>query len=115
MRHLCVFAALLLVAGCATDPVPSEQMRLTEQAVVQARAVGATAALPDMQLAEQQFARAQKNMLEQDYKRARMLAEQTELNARLAEAQVLTLKSQEQLALLQTRIKRLRVQLGELQ
>lgn len=114
MRHLCVFAALLMVAGCATDPAPTEQMRLTEQAMVQARAVGATVVLTDMQLAEQQFARAQKNMLEQDYKRARMLAEQAELNARLAEAQVLTLKSQEQLNALQTRIKRLRVQLGEL-
>jgi hypothetical protein len=44
------FAAL---AGCATDPAPNEQIRLTEQALEQAKAVGATADdVPEMKLAE---------------------------------------------------------------
>jgi capsule polysaccharide export protein KpsE/RkpR len=110
-----LLAALLALAGCASDPAPTEQLRLTEKAVLQARAVGASTQLTDMQLAEQKFALAQKNMPEQDYKRARMLAEQAELDARLAEAQVLTSKSQEQLTALDARITRLRKQLGELQ
>ncbi|MEB0150812.1 DUF4398 domain-containing protein, partial [Pseudomonas sp. CCC2.2] len=49
------------------------------------------------------------------YKDARIQAEQAELDARLAEARVLTQKSQEQLNVLNTRITRLRKQLAEAQ
>jgi capsule polysaccharide export protein KpsE/RkpR len=42
-----------------------------------------------------------------------MRAEQAELDARLAEAKVLSLKRQEQLNVLDTRIKRLRKQLRD--
>lgn len=104
--------ALLALAGCANDPAPHEQMRLTTQAVEQARAVGADQQIEEMQLAEQKLARAEKNMGEADYKRARMFAEQAELDARLAEAKVLNLKSQKQLDELNARITRLRKQLG---
>ena len=114
-RHHCILALSLALAGCAVDPVPNEQLRLSEQALVQARAVGATEQVAEMCLAEQQLARAQKNMAEQDYKRARVLAEQAELDARLAESRVLTAKSQAQLVELQARITRLRKQLGDLQ
>ena len=54
-------------------------------------------------------------MNEQSFKDARILAEQAELDARLAEARVLTQKSQEQLNVLNTRIARLRKQLAEAQ
>ncbi|MNP84723.1 hypothetical protein D3C76_1841510 [compost metagenome] len=54
-------------------------------------------------------------MADQSFKDARMQAEQAELDARLAEAKVLTLKSQEQLNVLNTRIARLRKQLGDTQ
>jgi hypothetical protein len=106
--------ALVAVAGCASDPAPNEQMRLTEQALEQARAVGATAAdMPEMKLAEDKYNRAKGNMSDESFKNARMRAEQAELDARLAEAQVLTVKSEEQLNLLDTRIVRLRKQLGD--
>ena len=111
-----LFAALAFraLAGCAADPAPNEQIRLTEQAIEQARAVGATTdEVPELKLAEDKFARAKSNMADESYKKARMRAEQAELDARLAEAKVLTLKSQEQLNLLDTRIKRLRKQLRE--
>ncbi|UVE19704.1 DUF4398 domain-containing protein [Pseudomonas sp. LS44] len=107
--------ASLVIAGCANDPAPNEQMHLSEQAVQQAKAIGANEQIAEMQLAEQKLARAQKNMGEEDYKRARVFAEQAELDARLAEARVLTRKSQEQLDELNSRIKRLRKQLGDLQ
>ncbi|MBB2495066.1 DUF4398 domain-containing protein [Aquipseudomonas ullengensis] len=106
--------ALLALAGCANDPAPNEQMRLTTQAVEQARAVGAQQ-IEEMQLAEAKLTRAEKNMGEEDYKRARVLAEQAELDARLAEAKVLTQKSQAQLDELNVRITRLRKQLGDVQ
>ncbi|MDR6917699.1 capsule polysaccharide export protein KpsE/RkpR [Pseudomonas sp. 3296] len=116
IRPLFAAVAVLALAGCAADPAPNEQIRLTEQALVQAKAVGATADdMPEMKLAEEKFARAQSNMTEQSYKHARMRAEQAELDARLAEAKVLTLKSEEQLNVLNTRITRLRKQLGDAQ
>ncbi|MEG0635903.1 MAG: DUF4398 domain-containing protein [Pseudomonas sp.] len=105
--------ALLALAGCATDPAPQEQMRLSEQALEQAKAVGATEEIAELKLAEEKLARAQANMLSESYRDARMRAEQAELDARLAEARVLTQKSQEQLDLLQSRVNRLRKQLGE--
>ncbi len=113
-------AALAVVApaGCAADPAPNEQIRLTQQALEQANAVGANSdESSELKLAEGKFAQAQADMADQSYKNARMRAEQAELDARLAEAQVLTRKSQEQLNVLNTRITRLRkqLQLGEAQ
>lgn len=115
-----LFAALAVVAlaGCAADPAPNEQIRLTQQALEQANAVGAVADdSPELKLAEGKFTRAQADMADKSYKDARMQAEEAELDARLAEARVLTRKSQEQLNVLTTRITRLRkqLQLGDAQ
>ncbi len=58
--------AVLALAGCANDPAPHEQMRLTEQAITQAKAVGATAdEVPEMKLAEDKFNRAKGNMADE--------------------------------------------------
>ncbi|MBF8781162.1 DUF4398 domain-containing protein [Pseudomonas fulva] len=99
------------LAGCASDPAPHEQLRLSGQALEQAKAVGATEQLQALKLAEDKLARAQADMASGQYREARMRAEQAELDARLAEAQVLTEKSQEQIKILEARIKRLRKQL----
>lgn len=116
IRPLFAALAVLALAGCAADPAPNEQMRLTEQSLEQARAVGATKeAVPELKLAEEKYTRAQGDMTDLSFKHARMRAEQAELDARLAEARVLTLKSQEQLNVLDTRITRLRKQLGDAQ
>ena len=116
IRPLFAAMAVLALAGCANDPAPNEQMRLTEQALEQARAVGANADdSAELKQAEDKLARASAEMTESAYKDARMQAEQAELDARLAEARVLTLKSQEQLNVLNTRIARLRKQLAEAQ
>ncbi|BAO61217.1 MULTISPECIES: DUF4398 domain-containing protein [Pseudomonas] len=116
IRPLFAAMAVLAMAGCATDPAPIEQMRLTAQTLEQAKAVGASAEdMPELKLAEDKFSRAQGNMQDESYKKARMRAEQAELDARLAEAKVLTRKSQEQVNALNTRITRLRKQLGDAQ
>lgn len=104
---------LSVLVGCASDPAPNEQMRLTEQAVEQARTVGADDNSEAFKLAVDKLARARKNMEEADYKRARVFAEQGELDARLAEAEVLRGKSEAQLSSLGTAIERLRRRLGE--
>ncbi len=116
IRPLFAALAVLALAGCAADPAPNEQMRLTERALEQARAVGATTDdVPELNLAQGKYTRAQGDMADQSFKHARMRAEQAELDARLAEARVLTRKSQEQLNMLNTRITRLRKQLGDAQ
>ena len=118
LRPLFAALAVVALAGCAADPAPNEQIRLTQQALEQAGAVGAsTDQSPELKLAEDKFARAKADMTDESYKHARMRAEQAELDARLAEAKILTRKSQEQLNVLNTRITRLRkqLQLGEAQ
>ena len=116
IRPLFAALAVLALAGCAADPAPNEQLRLTEQALEQAKAVGATADdLAELKQAEDKLAQALADMADESYKDARMQAEQAELDARLAEARVLTQKSQEQLNVLNTRISRLRKQLAEAQ
>ncbi|MBF7731617.1 DUF4398 domain-containing protein [Pseudomonas sp. N040] len=114
MKNHCLLAALAAVAlvGCANDPAPNAQLLLTRQVVDQAASVGADSQVAEMKLAQDKLALAEKNMGEHDYKRARILAEQAELDARLAEVKVLVAKSEAQLADLQSKIARLRKQLG---
>ncbi|MXQ18753.1 DUF4398 domain-containing protein [Pseudomonas aeruginosa] len=106
--------AALTLSGCASnDPAPLEQMRLTEQALEQAKAVGATDDVAELKLAQDKYAAAPIAMTAESYKKARLLAEQAELDARLAESKVLTQKSKDQLGELDKSLKRLRKQLGE--
>ncbi|MEE4464457.1 DUF4398 domain-containing protein [Azotobacter chroococcum] len=104
----------LVVAGCASDPAPHEQLRLSEQALVQARAVGADAEQAELALAQGKFEQAGAALAAGHHKQARMLAEQAELDARLAEAQLLTRKSNKQVSEVEQQIGVLRQQLGEL-
>lgn len=112
-----LFTALALASlfGCANDPAPTEQLKLTEQAVSQAAAVGATDDEPDMATAQSKLAQARADTADKSYKDARVQAEQAELDARLAEARVLTHKSDEQVAQVNARLERLRKQLGAAQ
>ncbi|MFP3514709.1 DUF4398 domain-containing protein [Pseudomonas sp. SIMBA_077] len=115
-RPLIAALAVLALAGCANDPAPNQQIRLTEQAVEQAKAVGAmTDDVPELQQAEAKLVIARADMAGKSYKNARIQAEQAELDARLAEARVLTQKSQEQLNVLNNRISRLHKQLVQAQ
>lgn len=112
-----LFAAMVTISllGCANDPAPTEQLKLTEQAVAQATAVGAADDQRDMAAAQSKLTQARADMADKAYKQARMQAEQAELDARLAEARVLTGKSAEQLAQVNLRLERLRKQLGAAQ
>lgn len=102
---------LSMMVGCASDPAPTEQLRLTEQALIQARSIGASQVTPELLLAEQAFAAAVAAMKNEDYREARLQAERAELDARLAEAKVLNDKSRQELLEVSRRIERLREQL----
>ncbi len=106
-----VLAALLL-AGCASDPAPLAQLEVSEQALRQAREVGASEELAALREAEGKLQAARAAFAAEDYRQARMLAEQAELDARLAEAQTLTARKRAQVEVLKGRIQALRSELG---
>lgn len=112
-KRLIWAGAVLALAGCATDPLPDEQLRLTEQSIEQARAVGAAEDSEPLATALSKAAQARADMASGHNKVARMALEQAELEARLAEAHELTRKSAAQLAQVNLRIQRLHKQLGE--
>jgi len=114
-KSFCGLFALFALGGCAQDPLPTEQLRLTEQVMVQARALGVTEESGELALAEQKLAAAYVALRQKRYRQARMLAEQAELDARLAEARTLDQKSQTQVSEVNQQIDRLRQQLGALQ
>ncbi|HYQ37556.1 MAG TPA: DUF4398 domain-containing protein [Pseudomonas sp.] len=115
-QRIFALLALLLLAGCASsDPAPTAQLKLTEQAVEQARAVGAGSEQAELRLAEEELDAAHKAFQRQRFRKARMLAERAELDARLAEAQTLSGKSRAQLDELKANIVRLRKELRDLQ
>lgn len=112
-RPLCALLLALGLTACASDPAPTEQLRLTEQALAQAKALGvAREQSTPLSQAEDKLAQAQAALQDGRHKQTRLLAEQAELDARLAEAEHLNGKGREQLAELNQRIGRLRQQLG---
>ena len=114
-RRLCAVMLTLALSACASDPAPTEQLRLSDQALSQVKALGAdTERFTSLKLAEEKHAKAQDAMQSGDFKQARILSEQAELYARLAQGQFLTQQSQDQLDALAVRIDRLRKQLGSL-
>lgn len=105
-------SAVLWLAGCATDPAPIEQLRITEQAIEQAQTMGADDFLQPAQIALQ---KAQEALAAEDYRAARLYAERAELDARLAEVKALSSMKRNKVAEITTQIQRLRLQLGESQ
>lgn len=105
--------AFFMLAGCASDPAPTAQLQLSEQAVAQTRSMEASRAHEELALAESKLSAARAALQAGDNRQARMLAEQAELDARLAEARVLKDQRQAQVDDLNRRIQRLRQQLGE--
>ena len=99
-RFICAGLLPLMLSACVFRPGPHEQLRLTEQALSQAAALGlSTEQSPALHLAKQVRV-GSSGHAEEDYKQARVHAEQAELDARLAEAQYLSAKSQQQLGAL---------------
>lgn len=100
-----------LVAGCANDPPPREQLQLSERVIAQARQLGAEAPLIDG--AETRLQAAREAFASGAHRQARRLAEQAELDARLAEAQALTQRGRQHLDELRVQIERLLLQIKE--
>jgi glutathione synthase/RimK-type ligase-like ATP-grasp enzyme len=82
----CVAAAIGL-AACASTPVPNEKIAVAKAAVQQAEQSGAPELAPvEMAAARDKLARAEKAAANRDGQPATQLAEQANIDARLAEA-----------------------------
>lgn len=102
------FAAAL--AACSSIPVPSDQMAASKSAVESASTAPqvSQAAAAELNQAQDKYARAQKAMEAKDYLQARRLAEEAEVDARLAQAKAGAASSQQAAAELQAALTKLR-------
>jgi len=85
-KYLLAVAAVVTLAGCASTPPPSSQLAIAQQAVNSADTARSAEFAPlEMRTAREKLLQAEQANLEEDYERARYLAEQAEWDARVAE------------------------------
>lgn len=102
-KHLAVsglmVALLAALSGCASVVAPTEQVELTRNAVSRAVTADATQFAPvEMKDAQDKLYALERALGEQDFTRARLLAEQAEADANLAERKARALRAQQQLS-----------------
>ncbi|MEE7625111.1 DUF4398 domain-containing protein [Methylobacter sp. Wu8] len=96
MRGIGVSAAVaIFIAGCASIPAPTEQMAVSKVAVSNATSAGGNEFAPQaLKSAMEKMDAAERAMTEQDYLRARQLAEQAQVDAQLAAVTARSAKAQ---------------------
>jgi hypothetical protein len=78
-------AAIVLIAGCASTPAPTEQMAVSKAAISNAMSAGGNQFAPvQLKSAMDKMDAAERAMAEKNYELALRLAEQAEVDARLA-------------------------------
>lgn len=86
----------VFVAGCASIPAPTEQFAVSKAAVADAVNAGAPEHAPfEMKAARDKLDRANVALVANDNDRARQLAEQAEVDAKLAEVKARSIKAQQ--------------------
>ena len=86
LRCCASIASLLLLGACASAPVPKEQLAVAEAAVKQASSTATGEGAPlELRVATDKLAAARAAVAAGDMTRARQLAEQADLDARVAE------------------------------
>jgi hypothetical protein len=102
-------SAVVLMAGCASNPAPTEQMAVSRAAVSSALAAGGNQFAPvQFKSASDKLAAAERAMADKDYELALRLAEQAEVDARLAAEMARSTKAQRAADALQDDIRVLR-------
>lgn len=102
-------AAVIIVAGCATVPPPTDQIAVSRSAIANAISAGGNEyAAVEMRSAQEKMDRANRAMQSEDYENARWLAEQAQADARLAEKKAQSAKAQKAANAMQDDIRVLR-------
>ena len=94
----CGLAVAAVLSGCASAPIPEQQVSLSHDAVNRAVSAEATQYAPlEMKAAQDKMFLMERALGEKDYPQARLLAEQIEADANLAERKSRAVKWQKQL------------------
>ncbi|MGU3347280.1 DUF4398 domain-containing protein [Pseudomonas monsensis] len=94
----CGLAVAAVLSGCASTPIPEQQVSLSRDAVNRAVSAEATQYAPlEMKAAQDKMFLMERALGEKDYPQARLLAEQIEADANLAERKSRAVKWQKQL------------------
>ncbi|MDO5087995.1 MAG: DUF4398 domain-containing protein [Comamonadaceae bacterium] len=98
-----------LLAACSSVPPPKEEMAVAKTTVDRVTAAPGTAASAavELQAARDKLTRAQRAMHDKDYVQARRLAEQAQVDARLAESKAAAARGQQAVRELQESIRAL--------
>ena len=97
-KYLAAGSLLMVLAGCAGVPAPTDQVELTRNAVGRAVTADATQYAPaDMKSAQDKLYAVERALGEKNFVAARTLAEQAEVDANLAERKARAAKAQQQL------------------
>lgn len=99
----CLFLlSIFVMTGCASVPAPTEQMAVSKTEIDNALNNGGNEAAPlQLKSAMDKMNAAERAMAEKEYVRARRLAEQAQLDAKLAGAMARTAKAQKAVEALQ--------------
>jgi hypothetical protein len=91
--------AFLTLAGCASAPVPTEQLAVSKVAVDSATTAGGTEFAPlELKAANDKLAAANQAVAEKNYEKAAALASEAQVDAKLAETKALSAKAQKSVA-----------------
>lgn len=101
MGNLLILSVLILT-GCASVPAPKEQMAVSKTEIENALSGGGNEAAPlQLKSAMDKMNAAERAMAEKEYLQARRLAEQAQLDAKLAGAMARSAKAQKAVDALQ--------------
>ena len=109
MNRFAIGFAVVLVAGCASLPAPTEQMAVSRLAIANAVSAGGSEYAPvEMRAAQEKMDRANRAIEKEDFENARRLAEEAQADARLAEKKAQSAKAQKAASVTQDDIRVLR-------
>ena len=102
--------AFVVITGCASATLPpTEQMAVSKSAIANAVSAGGTEYAPvEMRNAQEKMDRASRAMDKKDFDEARWLAEEAQVDARLAEKKAQSAKAQKAASVMQEDIRVLR-------
>ena len=113
LRSAGLAITVLTLAGCASAPVPTEQLAVTTAAVAQAVSAGGQELAPaEMSAARDKLMRAHLAVAAKDNEQALRLAQQAQVDAQLAGSKAEAMKARKAQAELQEAARVLREEMG---
>jgi hypothetical protein len=105
--------AAVVMAGCASVPKPTEQIAVSNSAITNADRAGGTEYAPvEMTAARDKMYRANQAMVKENYEDARRLAEEAQVDARLAEKKAESAKARNAAVAMSDQIRVLREEIN---